>query len=92
MRYAPAKTIVPLLLTIGLGLSACATTQEQVRAELESEAGRALIKQAVQEEMKAMMSSAEHKEMMMKMMKTMRSERHDARMKKKKEMMKDKDE
>lgn len=103
MRYAPPRTIIPLLLTIGLGLSACATTREQVRAELESEGGKALIKQAVQDEMKAMMKSAEHKEMMLKMMKKMRSEGHKARMKKrmmkmkenmekKKEMMKDKDE
>ena len=75
MRSAPRKTIIPLWLTIGLGLSACAT-QEQIRAELESEGGRALIKEAVQEEMKTMMKSEEHKakmkEMMMKMMKMMK--------------------
>ncbi len=66
------KTIIPLWLTIGLGLSACATPG-QIRAELESEEGRALIKEAVQEEMKAIEESEEHKakmkEMMMKMMK-----------------------
>ena len=74
MRSALRNTIIPLWLIIGLGLSACAT-QEQIRAELESEEGRALIKEAVQEEMKTMMKSEEHKakmkEMMMKMMKEM---------------------
>ncbi len=74
MRSALQKTIIPLWLTIGLGLSACAT-QEQIRAELESEEGRALIKAAVQEEMKTIMKSEGHKatmkEMMMKMMKEM---------------------
>lgn len=74
MRSVLRKTIIPLWLIIGLGLSAC-TTQEQIRAELESEGGRALIKEAVQEEMKTMMRSEEHKakmkEMMMKMMKEM---------------------
>jgi len=53
----------------------CAT-QEQIRAELESEEGRALIKAAVQEEMKSMMKSEEHKakmkEQMKKMMKGMK--------------------
>ncbi len=72
MRSALRKTIIPLWLTIGLGLSACAT-QEQIRAQLESEEGRALIKEAVQEEMKTMMESeermAEMMEMMMQMMK-----------------------
>ena len=74
MRFVLRKTIIPLWLIIGLGLEACAT-QEQIRAELESEGGRALIKEAVQEEMKTMMKSEEHKakmkEMMMKMMKEM---------------------
>ncbi len=72
MRSALRKTLIPLCLTIGLGLSACAT-QEQIRAELESEESRALIKEAVQEEMKTMMKSEAHKArmkgMMMKMMK-----------------------
>ena len=71
MRSALRKTFIPLWLTIGLGLSACAT-QEQIRAELESEEGRALIKETVQEEMKTMMKSDEHKAMMMEMMKTMK--------------------
>ena len=74
MRFVLRKEIITLLLTIGLGLSGCAT-QEQIRAELESEEGRALIKEAVQEEMKSMMKSEEHKakmkKMMMKMMKKM---------------------
>ena len=74
MRFVLRKEIISLLLTIGLGLSGCAT-QEQIRAELESEEGRALIKEAVQEEMKSMMKSEEHeakmKKMMMKMMKKM---------------------
>ncbi len=74
MRSALRKTIIPLWLTIGLGLSACAT-QEQIKAELQSAEGRALIREAVQEEMKIMMKSEEHKakmkEMMMKMMKEM---------------------
>ena len=60
MRFVLRKEIISLLLTIGLGLSGCAT-QEQIRAELESEEGRALIKEAVQEEMKSMMKSEEHK-------------------------------
>ena len=38
MRFALRKKIIPLLLTIGLGLSGC-VTQEQIRAELESEKG-----------------------------------------------------
>ena len=67
MKSALRKAIVPLCLTIVLGLSACAT-QEQIRAELESEEGRALIKEAVQKEMKAMMMSKEHKKMMKEMM------------------------
>ncbi len=42
------EEIIPLLLTIGLGLSGCAT-QEQIRAELvRSEEGKALIREAVQ--------------------------------------------
>jgi hypothetical protein len=49
MRFVLRKEIISLLLTIGLGLSGCAT-QEQIRAELESEEGRALIKEVVQEE------------------------------------------
>ena len=36
MRFVLRKEIISLLLTIGLGLSGCAT-QEQIRAELESE-------------------------------------------------------
>ena len=67
MRSALRKTITPLWLTIGLGLSACAT-QEQIRAELESEEGRALIKEVVQEEIKTMMKSEEHKAKMKEMM------------------------
>jgi len=74
MRFVLRKEILPMLLTIGLGLSGCAT-QGQIRAELKSEEGRALIKEAVQEEMKSMMKSEEHeakmKKMMMKMMKKM---------------------
>jgi len=60
MKFVLRKEIISLLLTIGLGLSGCAT-QEQIRAELESEEGRALIKAAVQEEIKSMMKSEEHK-------------------------------
>ncbi len=60
MRFVLRKEIISLLLTIGLGLSGCAT-QEQIRAELESEEGRALIKEAVQEEIKSMMRSEEKK-------------------------------
>jgi len=60
MRFVLRKEIISLLLTIGLGLSGCAT-QEQIRAELESEEGRALIREAVQEEIKSMMKSEEHK-------------------------------
>ncbi len=60
MRFVLRKEIISLLLTIGLGLSGCAT-REQIRAELESEEGRALIKEAVQEEIKSMMKSEEHK-------------------------------
>jgi len=60
MRFALRKKIISLLLIIGLGLSGC-VTQEQIRAELESEEGRALIKEAVQEEIKSMMMSEEHK-------------------------------
>ncbi len=60
MRFVLRKEIISLLLTIGLGLSGCAT-QEQIRAELESEEGRALIKEAVQEEIKSMMMSEEKK-------------------------------
>ena len=71
MRSALRKTIIPQWLTIGLGFSACAT-QEQIRAELESEEGRALIKEAVQEEMNTMMKSKEHMAMMKKMMKRMK--------------------
>ncbi len=70
MRCVLRKEIIPLLLTIGLGLSGCAT-QEQIRAELESEEGRALIKEAVQEEMKSMMKSEEHKAKMKEQMKEM---------------------
>ncbi len=74
MRSALRKTIIPLWLIIGLGVSACAT-QEQIKAELQSAEGRALIREAVQEEMKTMMKSEEHKakmkEMMMKMMNEM---------------------
>ncbi len=75
MKSALRKTIIPLWLTIGLGLSACAT-QEEIRAELESEEGRALIREVMQEEMKTMMESEEHRaemmEMMMRMMEEMR--------------------
>jgi len=60
MKFVLRKEIISLLLTIGLGLSGCAT-QEQIRAELESEEGRALIKAAVQEEIKSMMMSEEKK-------------------------------
>ncbi len=60
MRFVLRKEIISLLLTIGLGLSGCAT-REQIRAELESEEGRALIKEAVQEEIKSMMKSEEKK-------------------------------
>ncbi len=70
MRFVLRKEIITLLLTIGLGLSGCAT-QEQIRAELESEEGRALIKEAVQEEMKSMMKNEEHKAKMMEKMKEM---------------------
>ncbi len=74
MRSALRKTIIPLWLITGLGVSAC-VTQKQIKAELQSAEGRALIKEAVQEEMKTMMKSEEHKskmkEMMMKMMKEM---------------------
>ncbi len=73
MRSALRNTIIPLWLTIGLGLSACAT-QEQIRAELESEEGRALIKEAVHEEMKTMMKSEEQKAKMKKMMTKMMKE------------------
>jgi len=66
MRFVLRKEIISLLLTIGLGLSGCAT-QEQIRAELESEKGRALIKEAVQEEIKSM--SEEHKAKMKEQMK-----------------------
>ena len=73
MRSALRKTITPLLLTIGLGLSACAT-QGEIRAELESEEGRALIKEVLQEEMKTMMESEEHRAEMMGMMMRMMEE------------------
>ncbi len=75
MRSALRKIIVPLWLTIGVGLSAC-TTQEQVRAELESEEGRALIKEIVQEEMKTMMKGKEHKAKMMEMIKKMKKKKN----------------
>ncbi len=68
MRFVLRKEIISLLLTIGLGLSGC-VTQEQIRAELESEEGRALIKEAVQEEIKSMMKSEEHKANMKEQMK-----------------------
>ncbi len=68
MRSALRKAIIPLCLTVVLGLSACAT-REQIRAELESEEGRALIKEAIQEEMKTMMMSKDHKKKMKMMMK-----------------------
>ena len=74
MKSALRNTIIPLCLTVVLGLSACAT-QEQIRAELDSEEGRALIKGVIQEEMKIMMKSKEHKEMMMKMMKNKKMEK-----------------
>ena len=70
MRFVLRKEIISLLLTIGLGLSGCAT-REQIRAELESKEGRALIKKAVQEEMKSMMKSEEHKAKMKEQMKEM---------------------
>ncbi len=70
MKFVLRKEIISLLLTIGLGLSGCAT-QEQIRAELESEEGRALIKEAVQEEIKSMMKSEEHKAKMKEQMKEM---------------------
>ncbi len=77
MRFILRKAIIPLLLIIGLGLSGCAT-RGQIRAELASEEGRALIKEAVQEEMKSMMKSEEHKakmkEQMKKMMKDMKEQ------------------
>ena len=60
MRFVLRKEIISLLLTIGLGLSGCAT-QEQIRAALESEEGRALIKEAVQEEIKSMMKEKKAK-------------------------------
>jgi len=68
MRFVLRKEIISLLLTIGLGLSGCAT-QEQIRAELESEEGRALIKEAVQEEIKSMMKNEKHKAKIKEMMK-----------------------
>ncbi len=70
MRFVLRKEIISLLLTIGLGFSGCAT-QEQIRAELESEAGRALIKEAVQKEIKSLMKSEEHKAKMKEQMKEM---------------------
>ena len=71
MKSALRKAIIPLCLIVVLGLSACAS-REQIRAELESEEGRALMKEAIQEEMKTMMMSKEHKKMMMKMMMKMK--------------------
>ena len=68
MRFVLRKEIISLLLTIGLGLSGCAT-QEQIRAELVCEECRALIKEAVQEEIKSMMKCEEHKAKMKKQMK-----------------------
>jgi len=68
MRFVRRKEIISLLLTIGLGLSGCAT-REQIRAELESEAGRALIKEAVQEEIKSMMKGEEKKAKLKKQVK-----------------------
>ena len=77
-EFCAAEDNRPMWLTIGLGLSACAT-QEQIRSELENEEGRALIKEAVQAELKTMMKSEGHKvkmkEMMMKMKKEMDEER-----------------
>ncbi len=70
MRFVLRKEIISLLLTIGLGLSGCAT-QEQIRAELESEEGRALIKEAVREEIKSIMKIEEHKAKMKEQMKEM---------------------
>jgi len=73
MRFVLRKEIISLLLTIGLGISGCAT-QEQIRAALESEEGRALIKEAVQEEIKSMMKEkkAKMKEQMKDKMKDMK--------------------
>ncbi len=68
MRFVLRKEIISLLLIIGLGLSGCAT-QEQIRASLESEEGRALIKEVVQEEIKSMMKSDEKKAKMKEQMK-----------------------
>ena len=68
MKSALQNAFIPLCLTVVLGLSACAT-REQIRAELESEEGRALIKEAIQKEMKNMMMSKEHKKKMKMMMK-----------------------
>ncbi len=68
MRFVLRKEIISLLLIIGLALSGCAT-QEQIRAELESEEGRALIKEVVQEEIKSMMKSEEKKAKMKGQMK-----------------------
>ena len=76
MRSVLRMTVIPFWLTIGLGLSACAT-QSQIRASLESEEGRALIKEAVQEEMKTMMKSEEHKAMMKEMMMKMKKKMGD---------------
>ena len=70
MRFVLRKTIIPLCLIIGFGLEACAT-QGQIREELTSEEGRALIKEIVQETMEEKMKSKEHKMMMKKMMKDM---------------------
>ncbi len=70
MRFVLRKEIISLLLTIGLGFSGRAT-QEQIRAELESEEGRALIKEAVQEEIKSIMKSEEHTTKMKEQMKEM---------------------
>ena len=73
MKSALRITIIPLSLIMGVGFSGC-VTQGQIRTELESEEGRALIMEVVEEGMRAAMESEEHRAEMREMMARMMEE------------------